>query len=96
MPAIRNIGGAVTRLTRICTERKAGYTGGRYAGNEEMARRKLRAQMQASRAGIRAIAAAAAAASLSSLSFSRSPSLPEIYRTDILSYVPIFFVEYPV
>lgn len=71
MPAIRNIGGAVTRLTRICTERKAGYTGGRYAGNEEMARRKLRAQMQASRAGIRAIAAAAAAAaSLSSLSLS--------------------------
>lgn len=96
MPAIRNIGGAVTRLTRICTERKAGYTGGRYAGNEEMARRKLRAQMQASRAGIRAIAAAAASLSSLSLSLILRDILPEIYRTDILSYVPIFFVEYPV
>lgn len=59
MPAIRNIGGAVTRLTRICTERKAGYTSGRYAGNEERVWRESRAQMQASRVGIRAIAAAA-------------------------------------
>lgn len=31
MPAIRNIGGAVTRLASIYTERKAGYNAGRYA-----------------------------------------------------------------
>lgn len=87
MPAIRNIGGAVTRLTRICIERKAGYTGGRYAGNEERAWRESRAQMHPSRVGIRAIAAAVF------LFLSFSPSFPEIYRINMFSYVVISLIE---
>lgn len=89
MPAIRNIGGAVTRLTRICTERKAGYTGGRYAGNEERAWRESRARMQLTRVGIRTIAAPV----FLFCSLSLSLSFPETYRINVFSYVVISLIE---